>query len=64
MSQDDYRIIMDRYETYCHAFISIAGQVKHLEDMHGLDLTETKETMWGLLEQFVEAKPDWTDQIR
>ena len=60
MSQEDYRIIMDRYETYCQAFISIAGQVKHIEDEHELDLTETKDRMWALLEQFVLDKPDWT----
>lgn len=60
MSREDYQIIMQRYETYCHAFISIAGQVKHIEDTHGLDLTETKDRMWALLEQIVMDKPDWT----
>ena len=60
MSREDYQIIMQRYETYCHAFISIAGQVKHIEDTHGLDLTETKDRMWALLEQIVLDKPDWT----
>lgn len=60
MSREDYQIIMQRYETYCHAFISIAGQVKHIEDTHGLDLTQTKNTMWALLEQIVLDKPDWS----
>ena len=63
MSREDYQIIMQRYETYCHAFISIAGQVKHIEDTHGLDLTETKNTMWALLEQIVLDKPDWSRQV-
>jgi hypothetical protein len=60
MNREEQRIIMDRYETYCNAFISIAGQVKYLEDTHGLDLTVTKDRMWALLEQIVLDKPDWT----
>lgn len=62
MSKDDYKIIIQRYEQYCRAFISIAGQVKHLEETHGLDLTETKNRMWALLEQIVQDKPDWSRQ--
>ena len=64
MSPEDQRIIMERYDTYCRSFISIAEQVTHIERTHGLDLTDTKTTMWSLLEQFVLEKPDWTDQIR
>lgn len=59
MTQDEYKIIMARYDHYCHSFISIAEQVKHLEDTHGLDLTVTKDRMWSLLEQMVKGKPDW-----
>lgn len=59
MNKAQYQAIMERYETYCHAFISIAGQVKHIEDTHGLDLTETKDRMWMLLDQIVQDKPDW-----
>ncbi len=60
MSQDDYKIIISRYEAYCNAFISIAGQVQHLEEAHGLDLHVTKDRMWAFLEQIVADKPDWT----
>ena len=59
MSEEQQRII-ERYESYCYAFISIAGQVNHLEQEHGLDLHVTKERMWALLEQFVLDKPDWS----
>lgn len=59
MTQNEYNIIMTRYEQYCRAFISIAGQVKHLEDTHGLDLSDTRDRMWALLEQIVEGKPAW-----
>jgi hypothetical protein len=59
MTQNEYNIIMARYEQYCHAFISIAGQVKHLEDTHGLDLSDTRTRMWALLEQMVADRPDW-----
>ena len=61
MNREQHRAIMERYETYCQAFISIAGQVKHLEETHGLDLTETKDRMWMLLEQIVQDKPDWAN---
>ena len=60
MNRELQEAIMMRYETYCRSFISIAGQVQHLEETHGLDLSETKDTMWRLLEQFVQDKPDWT----
>lgn len=59
MNQDDYKIIIARYETYCQAFMSIASQVKHLEEEHGLDLHVTKDRMWCFLEQMVADKPDW-----
>jgi len=59
MTQNEYNIIMARYEQYCHAFISIAGQVKHIEDTHDMDLSITKDRMWALLEQMVEDRPDW-----
>lgn len=61
MDQHQYRAIMERYETYCQAFISIANQVKHIEDTHGLDLSETKDRMWMLLEQIVRDKPAWVN---
>ena len=60
---EDQKIIMGRYETYCNAFISLAGQVKYLEDTHGLDLHIAKDRMWALLEQMVQDKPDWTDRL-
>ena len=59
MNRDQYQAIMDRYELYCRAFISIAGQVKHIEDTHGLDLSETKDRMFMLLDQIVRDKPEW-----
>jgi len=59
MNEETHRVIMERYETYCHAFISIAGQVQHLEDVHGLDLSDTKNSMFSLLDQFAAARPDW-----
>ena len=59
MNREEQQIIMQRYESYCHAFISIAGQVKHLEETHGLDLQVTKDRMWNLLEQIVQDRPDW-----
>jgi len=64
MNKHQYQVIMDRYEMYCQAFISIANQVKHIEDTHGLDLSETKDRMWMLLEQIVQDKPDWVGGIR
>lgn len=59
MSQEEYLRIRARYQTYCHAFISIAGQIKHLEAVHGLDLHVTKDRMWSLLTQMIQDKPDW-----
>ncbi len=61
MSRDDHKIIIERYETYCQAFISIAAHVQHLEEVHGLDLHVTKDRMWCFLEQIVADKPDWTN---
>ena len=61
MSQEEHLMwmIMKKYETYCQAFISLAGQINYLEEVHGMDLHEAKDRMWALLEQMMQDKPDW-----
>lgn len=59
MSQEEYLIILSRYQTYCYAFLSIAGQVNHLEKVHGMDLHVTKDRMMSFLDQMILDKPDW-----
>ena len=59
MNRQQMEAIAARYEQYCHSLISLAGQVKHIEDEHGLDLSQTQDTMWMFLEQMVLNKPDW-----
>lgn len=59
MTRQQMETIALRYEKYCHCLISIASQVKHIEDEHGLDLSNTQDVMWGFLEELVSNKPDW-----
>lgn len=59
MNREQKEVVVARYEQYCHSLISLAGQVKYIEDTHGLDLSETQDTMWMFLEQMVLNKPDW-----
>ena len=59
MNREQMEAVAARYEQYCHCLISLAGQVKHLEDTHGLDLSETQDRMWLFLEQLTLNKPNW-----
>jgi len=53
--------IIKRYNRFCLNFIQIAEQVKQIEESNSLelDLKETKDTMWRLLDQIVINKPGW-----
>jgi hypothetical protein len=59
MNREQKEAVVARYEQYCNCLISLAGQVKHIEDEHGLDLSETQDRMWMFLEQMIVNKPDW-----
>jgi ABC-type uncharacterized transport system ATPase subunit len=59
MTRQQMETIAYRYEYYCHNLISLAGQVKHLEETHGMNLSETQDLMWRWLEQLTIDKPNW-----
>ena len=59
MTREEMEAIALRYEQYCYCLISIAGQVKHIEDEHDMDLSDTQDVMWGFLEQLITNKPNW-----
>jgi len=59
MKREQMEAIALRYEKYCHCLISIAGQIKHIEEEHGLDLSASQDVLWSFLEQLVSNKPDW-----
>ncbi len=60
MSNEQKVAIINRYNTFCYNFVTLADQVNAIEANElGLDLTETKDRMWYLINQIAEDRPSW-----